>query len=99
MYILETPLFRVRNKKITTYCYSEEEKQKAILELKGGCEVTRFKGLGEISPNEFKGFIDINSIKLTKVDLFNIKEIKEKLGFYMGQNTPERRNFIMENLI
>ncbi len=61
--------------------------------------MTRFKGLGEISPNEFKGFIDINSIKLTKVDLFNIKEIKEKLGFYMGQNTPERRNFIMENLI
>ncbi|AJA89890.1 DNA topoisomerase IV subunit B [Borreliella chilensis] len=99
MYILETPLFRVRNKKITAYCYSEEEKQKAILELKGGGEVTRFKGLGEISPNEFKGFIDINSIKLTKVDLFNIKEIKGKLGFYMGQNTPERRNFIMENLI
>ncbi|MCD2332553.1 DNA topoisomerase IV subunit B [Borreliella americana] len=99
MYILETPLFRVRNKKITIYCYSEEEKQKAILELRGGYEVTRFKGLGEISPNEFKGFIDINSIKLTKVDLFNIKEIKEKLGFYMGQNTPERRNFIMENLI
>ncbi|WP_215540131.1 DNA topoisomerase IV subunit B [Borreliella bavariensis] len=100
MYILETPLFRVRNKKITIYCYSEEEKKKAMIQLKGGgCEVTRFKGLGEISPNEFKSFIDINSIKLTKVDLFNIKEIKEKLGFYMGQNTPERRNFIMENLI
>lgn len=99
MYILETPLFRVRNKKNTIYCYSEEEKKKAMIQLKGGCEVTRFKGLGEISPNEFKSFIDINSIKLTKVDLFNIKEIKEKLGFYMGQNTPERRNFIMENLI
>ncbi|WPM06247.1 DNA topoisomerase IV subunit B [Borreliella sinica] len=99
MYILETPLFRVRNKKTTIYCYSEEEKQKAILQLKAGCEVTRFKGLGEISPNEFKGFIDVSSIKLTKVDLFNIKEIKEKLGFYMGQNTPDRRNFIMENLI
>ncbi|AAU06895.1 MULTISPECIES: DNA topoisomerase IV subunit B [Borreliella] len=99
MYILETPLFRVRNKKITIYCYSEEEKKKAMIQLKGGYEVTRFKGLGEISPNEFKSFIDINNIKLTKVDLFNIKEIKEKLGFYMGQNTPERRNFIMENLI
>ncbi|AYE35937.1 DNA topoisomerase IV [Borrelia turcica IST7] len=98
MYILETPLFRVRNKKSTVYCYSEEEKQKAVLELSNP-EVTRFKGLGEISPNEFRNFIDISNIKLTKVDLFNIKDIKEKLGFYMGQNTPERRNFIMENLI
>ncbi|QMU98855.1 type IIA DNA topoisomerase subunit B [Borrelia sp. A-FGy1] len=98
MYILETPLFRVRNKKNTVYCYSEEDKQKAILEISDP-EVTRFKGLGEISPNEFRNFIDISNIKLTKVDLFNIKDIKENLGFYMGQNTSERRNFIMENLI
>ncbi|UER67258.1 DNA topoisomerase IV subunit B [Borrelia sp. BU AG58] len=98
MYILETPLFRVRNKKSTVYCYSEEEKQKAILEISNP-EVTRFKGLGEISPNEFRSFIDVSNIKLTKVDLFNIKDIKEKLGFYMGQNTPDRRRFIMENLI
>ncbi|QFP42253.1 type IIA DNA topoisomerase subunit B [Borrelia miyamotoi] len=98
IYILETPLFRVRNKISTIYCYTEEEKQKAILELKNP-EVTRFKGLGEISPSEFRSFIDVSSIKLTKVDLVNIKEIKEKLGFYMGPNTPDRRNFIMENLI
>ncbi|ACH94302.1 DNA topoisomerase IV subunit B [Borrelia recurrentis] len=98
MHILETPLFRVRNKSATIYCYSEEDKQKALLKLKNP-EVTRFKGLGEISPNEFKGFIDVANIKLTKVDLVNIKEIKEQLGFYMGPNTPERRNFIMENLI
>ncbi|UGQ16867.1 DNA topoisomerase IV subunit B [Borrelia sp. RT1S] len=98
MYILETPLFRVRNKKTTVYCYSEEEKQKAMLEVNNP-EVTRFKGLGEISPSEFRGFIDVSNIKLTKVDLFNIKDIKEKLGFYMGQNTPDRRRFIMENLI
>ncbi|WP_024654215.1 DNA topoisomerase IV subunit B [Borrelia persica] len=98
MHILETPLFRVRNKSVTIYCYSEEEKQRALLKLKNP-EVTRFKGLGEISPSEFRGFIDVANIKLTKVDLINIKEIKEQLGFYMGPNTPERRNFIMENLI
>ncbi|UPA17573.1 DNA topoisomerase IV subunit B [Borrelia puertoricensis] len=98
MYILETPLFRVRNKSSTIYCYFEEEKQKAIRELKNP-EVTRFKGLGEISPSEFRSFIDVSSIRLTKVDLVNIKEIREHLGFYMGPNTPERRNFIMENLI
>ena len=90
LFILETPLFRVRNKSVTSYCYSEAERDQAMAKIKG-CEVTRFKGLGEISPNEFKGFIG-EDIKL-------LKDIKDKMEFYMGQNTPQRREFIMENLL
>ena len=97
LFILETPLFRVRNKAVTSYCYSEAERDQAMSKIKG-CEVTRFKGLGEISPNEFKGFIG-EDIKLLPVTITSIKDIKDKMEFYMGQNTPQRREFIMENLL
>lgn len=97
VYILETPLFRVRNKKITRYCYSEKERIKAAKELRNP-EITRFKGLGEISPNEFGQFIGDN-MRLVEVSVRSIKSIPETLQFYMGKNTPERRKFIMENLI
>lgn len=97
LFILETPLFRVRNKSVTSYCYSEAERDQAMAKMKG-CEVTRFKGLGEISPNEFKGFIG-EDIKLLPVTITSIKDIKDKMEFYMGQNTPQRREFIMENLL
>ena len=97
LYILQTPLFRVRNKKETIYCYSEEERIKAIEKLKPKPEITRFKGLGEISPNEFKHFIGDN-IKLDPVMLDTDKTIDELLSFYMGKNTPERQKFIIENL-
>ena len=97
LFILETPLFRVRNKSVTSYCYSEAERDQAMAKIKG-CEVTRFKGLGEISPNEFKGFIG-EDIKLLPVTISSIKDIKDKMEFYMGQNTPQRREFIMENLL
>jgi topoisomerase-4 subunit B len=97
VYILETPLFRVRNKKITRYCYSEKERIKATKELKNA-EITRFKGLGEISPKEFGQFIGDN-MRLVEVSVRSIKSVPEILQFYMGKNTPERRNFIMENLI
>ncbi len=97
VYILETPLFRVRNKKITQYCYSEKEKNKAVKTIKGP-EITRFKGLGEISPKEFGQFIDEN-MRLLEVNIKSIKNIPGTLQFYMGKNTPERKNFIMENLI
>jgi len=100
LYILETPLFRVRNKQKTIYCYSDEEKEKAIKELsKGGQkpEITRFKGLGEISPEEFKKFIG-KDIRLEPVILDNEKSIDEILDFYMGKNTPDRQKFIIENL-
>lgn len=97
LFILETPLFRVRNKKETHYCYSEEERDQAARKLKGKAEVTRFKGLGEISPNEFKYFISeglrLDQVKLTKQD-----ELKQMLNFYMGKNTPDRQDFIIENL-
>lgn len=98
LYILETPLFKVRNKEKTFYCYSEEERDKAVKQLKKGVEITRFKGLGEISPHEFKQFIakDIRLIPVT-VNLFS--DIKPTLEFYMGKNTPERKLFIMQNLI
>jgi len=98
LYILETPLFKVRNKKKTHYCYSEDERDIAIKSLKKDVEVTRFKGLGEISPNEFKQFIaeDIRLIPVT-VDAFS--DIKPTLQFFMGKNTPERKKFIMENLV
>lgn len=97
LYILETPLFRVRDKKETIYCYSEEEKQQAIQKLRGKPEITRFKGLGEISPNEFVNFIGEN-IRLDPVMLDKEKSIEEMLQFYMGKNTPDRQKFIIENL-
>ena len=97
LYILETPLFRVRNKKKTFYCYSEEEKQSAILELKNKVEITRFKGLGEISPDEFKHFIG-QDIRLDPVMLDKDTTIDELLKFYMGKNTQDRQQFIIENL-
>ncbi|TVR70122.1 MAG: type IIA DNA topoisomerase subunit B [Spirochaetaceae bacterium] len=97
LYILETPLFRVRNKRETRYCYSATERDEALQEIRGG-EVTRFKGLGEISPNEFGQFIG-QDMRIVPVNVKTIKGIQETLGFYMGKNTPERRAFIMENLI
>lgn len=98
LYILETPLFKVRNKEKTLYCYSEEERDQAMQTLKKGIEVTRFKGLGEISPNEFKQFIGKN-IRLIPVAVSAFSDIKHTLQFYMGKNTPERKQFIMQNLI
>ena len=97
VYILETPLFRVRNKKETIYCYSEDEKQLAIQKLGGKPEITRFKGLGEISPNEFAGFIG-EDIRLEPVILQKDTKIKDLLSFYMGKNTPERQKFIIDKL-
>jgi len=97
LYILQTPLFRVRNNKETIYCYSEDEKRTAIDKLKTNPEITRFKGLGEISPDEFKFFIGDN-IKLDPVMLDNDMSINELLQFYMGKNTPDRQSFIINNL-
>lgn len=98
LYILDTPLFRVRNKKETIYCYSEEEKQAAIDKLRGNPEITRFKGLGEISPDEFGNFIG-EDIRLDPVKLLKSTTIAELLKYYMGKNTPERQKFIIENLV
>jgi topoisomerase-4 subunit B len=97
LYILQTPLFRVRNKRKTYYCYSEEEKQQAVKKLGAGPEITRFKGLGEISPDEFSVFIG-EDIRLEPVSLHKGDSIKQILEFYMGKNTPERQEFIIENL-
>jgi topoisomerase-4 subunit B len=97
LYILQTPLFRVRNKKETHYCYSEEEKRAAMLKLGGKPEITRFKGLGEISPDEFKHFIGEN-IRLEPVMIGRDQTIEELLKFYMGKNTPQRQEFIIDNL-
>jgi topoisomerase IV subunit B len=97
VYILETPLFRVRNKKETIYCYSDEEKQNAIAKLGTKPEITRFKGLGEISPGEFGGFIGEN-IRLKPVILQKDNSIPKILSYYMGKNTPERQTFIINNL-
>ncbi|NCC73422.1 MAG: type IIA DNA topoisomerase subunit B [Sphingobacteriia bacterium] len=97
LYILQTPLFRVRNKKETIYCYSEEERQSAISKLGTNPEITRFKGLGEISPDEFKHFIG-TSMRLDPVMLRKGQPIKEILDFYMGKNTPDRQQFIISNL-
>ena len=106
VYILETPLFRVRNKTKTVYCYSEESRDKEIKNLGSNAEVTRFKGLGEISPSEFGQFIhprkdgdseDVG-MHLTPVTIQHLKNIPEVLSFYMGKNTPERRDFIVHNL-
>ena len=98
MFILETPLFRVRNKKETVYCYSESERDAEMKRLGSAAEVTRFKGLGEISPSEFGQFIGPD-IKLLPVSVQSLKIIPEVLEFYMGKNTPERREFIMKNLL
>lgn len=96
--ILETPLFKVRNKEKTIYCYSEEERASAEKLLGKGIEVTRFKGLGEISPGEFKQFIS-KEIRLLPVMIQNLSDIKPTLEFYMGKNTPARKSFIMQNLV
>ncbi len=97
VYILQTPLFRVRNKKETLYCYSDEERVDAINKLKPNPEITRFKGLGEISPNEFKHFIG-SSIRLDPVILRRESMVDETLEFYMGKNTPDRQEFIINNV-
>ncbi|WP_417873460.1 DNA topoisomerase IV subunit B [Xanthomarina gelatinilytica] len=97
LYILQTPLFRVRNKKETIYCYSEEERKEAIERLKPKPEITRFKGLGEISPDEFVHFIG-EDIRLDPVMLDKDMSIEELLSFYMGKNTPSRQDFIIDNL-
>ena len=96
-YILQTPIFRVRNKEKTHYCYSEAEKNDIINSSKGKFEITRFKGLGEISPNEFKNFIG-DDIKLDPVIIDKSTTIEELLTFYMGKNTPDRQQFIIDNL-
>jgi len=98
LHILETPLFRVRNKKKTIYCYSEEEKDKALDELGKNPEMTRFKGLGEISSHEFKDFIG-KDIRLEPVTLSHLHDIDKLLSFYMGKNTPDRQKFIIDNLV
>ncbi|MDQ7005679.1 MAG: DNA topoisomerase IV subunit B [Acidobacteriota bacterium] len=97
LYLLETPLFRVRNKKEQRYCYSEAERDRAARELKGA-EVTRFKGLGEISPSEFKQFIG-SDVRLVRIDIKSMSEVGKALDFFMGRNTPERRRFIERNLV
>lgn len=98
LYILQTPLFRVRNKKETRYCYSEAERLKALNELGRNPEITRFKGLGEISPDEFKFFIG-KDIRLEPVVIGKDQTIEQMLEFYMGKNTPDRQGFILENLV
>jgi DNA gyrase subunit B/topoisomerase-4 subunit B len=95
--MLETPLFKVRNKDKTVYCFTEEEKEKAMKSLKNH-EITRFKGLGEISPKEFKPFIG-DEIRLIPVRIGQLNEVKPMLEFFMGKNTPQRKSFIMHNLV
>ncbi len=98
LFILETPLFRVRDKKRTIYCFDYEEREQAEAAIGRGAEITRFKGLGEISPSEFGQFIG-KDMRLVKVTIDKINEVPELLNFFMGANTPERREFIMDNLI
>jgi DNA gyrase/topoisomerase IV subunit B len=98
LFILETPLFRVRNKRDTVYCYDARERDQACAKLGRACEVTRFKGLGEISPHEFGQFIG-NDIRLLKVTVENQRTVPSMLEFFMGKNTPERRSYIMQNLV
>jgi DNA gyrase subunit B/topoisomerase-4 subunit B len=98
LFVLETPLFRVRNKEQTLYCYSEAERDQAARKLGGNGEITRFKGLGEISPAEFKQFIG-KEMRLSQVEYAPKPEAAGILGFYMGKNTPERKDYIMENLV
>ena len=97
LYILQTPLFRVRNKSETLYCYDDDEKKRAENKLSGNLEITRFKGLGEISPSEFKAFIG-NDIRLDPIVLKGETTIEDLLAFYMGKNTPSRQTFIIDNL-
>lgn len=97
VYILQTPLFRVRNKQKTYYCYTEEERRRAVRRLKGKPEITRFKGLGEISPDEFKNFIG-KDMRLDPVIMKKHESVSQMLEFYMGKNTPERQDFIIDNL-
>jgi topoisomerase-4 subunit B len=97
VYILQTPLFRVRNKKETIYCYSDEERQRAIIKLGNKPEITRFKGLGEISPGEFEAFIG-EEMRLEPIILTKETSIEKLLKYYMGKNTPERQEFIIDNL-
>jgi topoisomerase-4 subunit B len=97
VYILETPLFRVRNKKKTFYCYDDDERNKAVEELGKNPEITRFKGLGEISPSEFKNFIG-DDIRLEPIILNRKSKINDLLSFYMGKNTQERQEFIIDKL-
>ena len=97
LYILQTPLFRVRDKKQTFYCYSDQEKLNAMNQLTGKAEITRFKGLGEISPDEFKFFIG-EDIRLDPLMLDKSTTIEDLLQFYMGKNTQDRQKFIIENL-
>jgi topoisomerase-4 subunit B len=98
IFILETPLFRVRTKKETRYCYSEKERDEAIKALGNGTETTRFKGLGEINPKEFGQFIG-EDMRLVPVGISVLKAVPQVLTFYMGKNTPERREYIMKNLM
>ena len=98
VYVLETPLFRVRNKEKTIYCYSEAERDNAVKELGGKPEITRFKGLGEISPKEFKQFIG-KEMRLSKVEYAPRAESGPIFNFYMGKNTPERKDYIMDSLV
>jgi topoisomerase-4 subunit B len=98
IYILETPLFRVRTKKETRYCYNEKERDEAAASLGSQSEITRFKGLGEINPKEFGQFIG-EDMRLVPVGVSVLKAVPQVLTFYMGKNTPERRDYIMKNLI
>ena len=98
VYILQTPLFRIKSKKENFYCYTEEERQAAMKKAGANPEITRFKGLGEISPNEFKGLIG-EEMRLDPVTLRKDDLVKELLEFYMGKNTMERQNFIINNLV
>jgi topoisomerase-4 subunit B len=97
LYVLQTPLFRVRNKKETVYCYDEAEKLGALSRLGAKPEITRFKGLGEISPDEFSYFIG-DDMRIDPVVVGRDASLKEMLGFFMGKNTPDRQKFIIENL-
>ena len=98
LFVLQTPLFRVRNKKETHYCYSEDERLKAVSRCGANAEITRFKGLGEISPDEFRQFIGPD-MRLDRVSLRKEELVKDLLEFYMGKNTMERQNFIIQNLV
>jgi len=97
VFLLETPLFRVRTRTETVYCYSEQERDQATARLRGS-EVTRFKGLGEISPGEFKQFMGQN-MRLTEVQIQSMGSVHKTLEFLMGKNTPERKKFIVNNLV
>ena len=98
LFVLETPLFRVRNKQHTMYCYSEAERDEAAKKLGASAEITRFKGLGEISPGEFKQFIG-KDMKLSQVEAAPKPDAQNILSFYMGKNTPARKDYIMQNLV